>query len=206
MELVVMRHGRIQSNLEHRYAGCATDEPLLEEGREGARIAGCIEDVDRVYVSPLLRAKETAAICFPNAEQVVVADLREMDFGDFEGKCAAEMVDDWAYRDWVDGMCVGRCPGGESRMEFTARVAKAVHDIVCEERQRGAKRVIIVGHGGTVMAAFYTYAHKLKDDGEPYGYYDWYAPNCGGCRANVVIENGALYLRDSTVFEDLSFM
>ena len=85
MELVLLRHGSTSGNAEHRYVG-RTDEPLSQAGAREARESGGREDVGCVYVSPLQRARQTAAICFPRARQMVVDGLREMDFGDFEGR------------------------------------------------------------------------------------------------------------------------
>ena len=76
LELVIMRHGTSTYNEERRYAGW-TDVPLSEKGRSEALVAGVCPQVHKVYVSPLLRARQTAQICFPNAEQVVVDGLQE---------------------------------------------------------------------------------------------------------------------------------
>ena len=47
---------------------------------------------------------------FPHQEHTILQDLRETDFGLFEGKNAAELVDNAAYRRWVDSGCQGRIP------------------------------------------------------------------------------------------------
>ena len=112
-----------------RYIG-RTDEPLSPQGIRQAAAAGNNTGLSLVYVTPLLRTRQTAEIMFPNARQVTVEDLREMDFGDFEGKSAQEMGFDQAYRDWVDGNCMGQCPGGESRDTFANRVQTAFENIV----------------------------------------------------------------------------
>ena len=62
----ILRHGFTQANLEGRYIG-STDLPLCEEGR--AQLLALRERceypwVDRVYTSPLARAKETAELLY----------------------------------------------------------------------------------------------------------------------------------------------
>ena len=112
MEIILLRHGRTAGNLEKRYIGGRTDEPLCEEGVAAAKASGTFRDVKTVYISPMLRARQTAEIIFPDAELKVLDDLREMDFGVFEGRSPDEMENDPVYRRWVDNMCLGLCPGG----------------------------------------------------------------------------------------------
>ena len=146
MRLWLIRHGLTRLGEEKRYQG-ATDEGLSEKGRAELKRAGF--SPARVCVSPMLRARETAGILFPGAKQILVPDLRELDFGAFEGRGWWEMEHDPAYRAWVDGGCAGRCPGGEDRAEYSARVCAAVHALLRTERDE----LVIVAHGGTQMAA-----------------------------------------------------
>ena len=132
MQTVLIRHGRTPGNDERRYIG-RTDESLSARGKAEAEKAVRDFEQKKVYVSPLKRARETAAILFPNAEQIILPGLRETDFGSFEGKNADEMTDDADYRAWVDGMCLGTCPRGESRADVTRRAVEAFEEAVREE-------------------------------------------------------------------------
>ena len=109
MKVWLIRHGMTRLGEEKRYQG-ALDEGLSAQGRAALKRAAFTPS--RVYVSPLLRARETAGLLFPASEQIVVPDLREMDFGVFEGRGWWEMEQDEDYCAWVDGGCTGRCPGG----------------------------------------------------------------------------------------------
>ena len=123
---------------------------------------------------PLTRAAESAALLFPRARLVPVEGLQEMHFGAFEGRSAQEMEDDPAYRAWVEGDCLGRCPGGESRAAFSDRCCAAFSRLVDEELRKGSPRMAVVAHGGTQMAV-------LERFGAPgRAYYAWCAPNGGG--------------------------
>ena len=116
MQIYLIRHGETEWNLERRYQG-SQDISLSQTGREQLRPARLRPE--RVYVSRMKRARETAELLFPGVPQVVVPDLQEMNFGVFEGRNYIEMEHDPEYRAWVDGNCEGKCPGGESQEEFT---------------------------------------------------------------------------------------
>ena len=200
MQARLIRHGKTQGNAERRYIG-RTDEPLSPAGREELLKMAPDPAVKRVFVSPYLRARETASILFPNAEQCVLPGLRETDFGDFEGKTADEMAEDPAYRAWVDGMCLGRCPGGESREDVTKRAVEAFTEAVRSVRKEkrepetGSEEtdetVVFVTHGGVIMSILEALAVPHRD------YYDYYVPNLGGWLADCAEEDGQLVLRDA---------
>ena len=107
----------------------------LSAGRESLLTGGIYRDPAVVYVSPLKRARETASILFPEAVQVVIPGFSEMNFGKFEGRNYKEMEKDPDYRAWVDGMCLGKCPGGESREEFCARTCEAFLEVLRQAPQ-----------------------------------------------------------------------
>ena len=206
MQAVLIRHGRTPGNDERRYIG-RTDEPLSVQGRIDAGHAERNYDRKKVYVSPLKRARETAAILFPNAEQVVIPGLRETDFGSFEGRNADEMVNDADYRAWVDGMCLGTCPGGESREDVTRRAVEAFCEVIQAEAacgkdtetamdgisQAGANTedpVIFVTHGGVIMSILEALALPHRD------YYDYQTANLCGWTAECTKKDGKIVLRE----------
>lgn len=171
MLIVLLRHGETAYNEQHRYQG-VSDVPLSERGR--AKLRADDNAPDEVIVTPLRRTKQTAAILFPNAKQIVCDDLREMDFGDFEGRTYDEMKDDAAYCAWLDSGCETACPNGESRAAFCERVCHAFEACVDEASARGEALLVIVAHGGTQMAALSRFVLPHRD------YYEWNAPNAGG--------------------------
>ena len=170
MKIWILRHGRTAYNAEHRYQG-RTDVPLSPEGASELARAEIAPPV--VYVSPLCRTGQTASRIFPDAEQVVVNDLAEMNFGTFEGRNYVEMEHDPDYRAWVEVGCEGRCPGGESRGEFCDRVCGAFSTLVEDAVARKSPLLVIVAHGGVQMAVMERFALPER------GYFDWNAP-CGG--------------------------
>lgn len=169
MRLELIRHGETVLQKEHRYQG-VTDAPLSPPGRDVLHPAGALPE--RVVVTPLRRTRETAELLFPGVPQLVIPGLQEMNFGRFEGKNYLEMENDPDYRTWVDGMCLGRCPGGESKAEYVRRVTKAFAALLDQALGQRWKDCVIVAHGGTQMAVLERFAVEKKD------YYSWQLP-CG---------------------------
>lgn len=171
MNICLLRHGRTAYNAEHRYQGRG-DIPLSPEGEAELTQADFAPPV--VYVSPLRRARRTAELLFPAAQQSVVEAFVEMDFGAFEGRNYLEMEHDLDYRAWVDGGCAGRCPGGESRPEFCQRVCGAFAPLAEQAASQNLPELVIVAHAGVVMAVMEQFALPERT------YFDWGAPNGGG--------------------------
>jgi alpha-ribazole phosphatase len=180
VELLLIRHGKTAGNLRRLYIG-RTDEPLCEQGIDHAREQAWsyFPPVKRVYVSPLLRVTQTAAILFPSAKQVVVEEFREMDFGDFEGHSSDELEADPVYRAWIDGLCEAPCPGGERRADFDARVREAFLSLMAKALARDEGRIVILSHGGVIMSLMRRWARPARP------FYEWAAPNCGGFRVRI---------------------
>ena len=122
MRVYLLRHGATEATAEGRYQGWL-DAPLSLAGRRALQRAAF--SPQHVYVSPLRRAVETAALWFPEAEQIPVPELREMDFGSFEGYTWRELSGNAAYCAWVDSGCEAPVPGGEGKAIFCARVCAA---------------------------------------------------------------------------------
>lgn len=176
MTVELIRHGETALQREHRYQG-RLDAPLSPEGKRALKVAPACPS--RVYVTSLLRARETAALLFPGVEQVVVPGLEEMDFGQFEGKNYQELSDNPAYQSWVDGLCLGPCPGGESKEGFCRRVCDAFVNLLESARELGEDSLMIVAHGGTQMAVMERFATPRRN------YFDWHLESGQGYRAEV---------------------
>jgi len=190
LQLTIIRHGQTPGNAARRYVGSKDDQPLSEEGLEQARRASHFPDVQRVYVSTLRRTHETAAIMFPNAEQVIVEGIQEMDFGAFTGRSADEMANDEDYRNWVDSWCEAPCPDGESRAQFNERVIAAMDGFLRAAATRGEHDVHLVAHGGTMMAFLGHYASDIRQ------YFEWNTANCHGYRMRIRLDDDSLAIED----------
>ena len=177
--VVLIRHGATEGNVQKRYIG-RTDEPLCPHGQvQAACLAGV--EADRIVVSPMLRARRTADLAFPGREYEIAEDLRETDFGEFEGKTADELTDNENYVNWVNGGCRGIIPGGEPVSDFKARCREGFLRIM-EQSPAGSTTAFVV-HGGVIMAILEAFFRPERD------FYEFYLPN-GGCFLADMDENG----------------
>ena len=149
----ILRHGLTEANENGIYIG-KTDLPLSETGREA------LEDkydqyeypkVQRVYSSPLERAVQSAEILFPEREIVIVDDLREMDFGVFEGLPAEELIQLDSYKKWLRGGLDNPPPNGETLRSMMMRCYSALNLIIMDMMKNGYTHTGVVTHSGILM-------------------------------------------------------
>lgn len=203
MQLILVRHGQTQGNMERRYVG-HIDEPLCAEGREAGRHAAqklqelfgdAVDDV-KVYCSPLARAQQSALVLFPAIHPLSIGDFREMDFGLFEGKTYDEIMADGdlapLYTAWLDAGSAACCPQGESYGQFVERTVRAFRRVVRDARDSATERLAIVAHGGTIMAIMSAF-----DDARG-SYYDYQVKNWEGYSGEVCIDVDAIRITAAT--------
>ncbi|MEU3509867.1 histidine phosphatase family protein [Streptomyces longwoodensis] len=91
-DLFLVRHGETEWSRSGRHTG-STDVPLTERGREEARrLVPLIRShrIGAAFVSPLQRARETAELIGLHDVRVDT-DLREWDYGGYEGVTTVEI-------------------------------------------------------------------------------------------------------------------
>ncbi|MWV48018.1 histidine phosphatase family protein [Rathayibacter sp. VKM Ac-2803] len=144
MRAAFVRHGRTTWNAERRLQG-RSDLPLDARGvlqaEAAARVLGGSRPWSGVVSSPLLRARQTAAVIARALElpDAAVDDgLVERDYGLAEGVALDE-----AHRRWPGG----DYPEAESTEALAARSAAAVRRLL-----DGDGDVIVVGHGAFLRA------------------------------------------------------
>ena len=149
----IFRHGITDANENGIYIG-KTDLPLSEAGREA--LMDKYEQLDypkvqRVYSSPLERAVQTAEIIFPEREIVIVDDLREMDFGVFEGLPAEELVRLDSFKKWLKGGLDNPPPNGETLRSMMLRCYSALNLMILDMMKEGFTHAGAVTHAGILM-------------------------------------------------------
>ncbi|MCI0686028.1 MAG: histidine phosphatase family protein [Sporichthyaceae bacterium] len=138
-EVVLVRHGETEWSKTGQHTS-RTDLPLTTTGEHQARQLGNLlagRPFAPVLTSPLRRAWQTAELAgFGVAERV--DDLRELDYGDYEGRTTAEIRQD------VPGWTVwsGVLPGGETLADAAARA-----DRVIERLRASQGPALVFGHG-----------------------------------------------------------
>ena len=162
IELLVLRHGQSQADLEDRHEGRA-DFPLTELGREQARRVGAWlaarYTVDRILASTLIRAAETAEIVGHALGVPVESEPALMEFNN--GELAGLKHDEANAR--FGPMFGGRTelapyerfPGGETMVEMRARAEHFLSKLLDETPD--GKRLLLVTHGGMTAQLFRAY-------------------------------------------------
>lgn len=148
--LILLRHGR--TGLSGRYVG-ATDVPLSDEGRNqilGLRSGLGAMGIDTLLTSPMLRCTQSAGLLGLGLPVQLDPDLREIDFGRWEGKTFAEIEarDPELVRVWARGADDFCFPGGEATAEFVRRVEAVKDRLLALE----AETVLLVTHGGVIRS------------------------------------------------------
>lgn len=157
LELVVVRHGLTAWNIERRYQGQRDIPLLLPEGQPGLdRLREALhgECFDAVYASDLMRCRQTLAHAYPGRHAAPIARfdarLRELDFGEYEGKRYADLQALPAYRAWIDSVGEQAPPGGESARALRQRLGEWLGELFTDVESQALQRVLIVTHGGVI--------------------------------------------------------
>ena len=153
--LKIIRHGKTEANFNASYIGI-TDLPLSAEGKR--ELLDKSEEYDytsvqRVYSSPLKRCLQTAGLLYPDVHVRTVNELREMNFGDFEGKTADELVNVPEFKEWLKGGLDNAPPNGESMRSVIERCYEGFDFIVKDMMEEGLTNCAVVTHGGIIMNA-----------------------------------------------------
>jgi ribonuclease H / adenosylcobalamin/alpha-ribazole phosphatase len=146
---VLLRHGDTRLSPEHRFSGLR-DLPLSADGTRQAKAAACRlasgARIDAVISSPLRRAAATAAIAATELGLIPATDddLRETDFGEWEGLTLAEIQQRWpaAAAAWQHNPDQAP-PGGESFADTARRVDQACDRLL---RDHPGETVLVVSH------------------------------------------------------------
>lgn len=169
--VIFVRHGETEWSKSGQYTSI-TDLPLTENGRKrmlstGKALIG--EDrlihpshIEKVYVSPRLRAKETLDIMFSTHKEETknipvkeTDNIQEWKYGDYEGMKTADirklrkergLDKDQEWSIWRDG-----CENGEMPDQVAARLDQLVDEIVSIQRkameENRHSEILIIAHG-----------------------------------------------------------
>lgn len=154
LRIFLIRHGETEWNRQGRLQG-NSDIHLSPEGIHQATLLAehaPFQHVDAIYSSDLSRAFETAkvlAVKFNVMPVKTKPELREMNYGEWEGRKIRELVME-SPKDFGKFFTdPERChpPQGETFLECQARVMIGIRDIIAESEN---KNVIVVSHGAAI--------------------------------------------------------
>ena len=149
-EVWLVRHAETEWSANGRHTG-RTDIPLTSAGEAAARALAprlAAHRFARVLVSPLGRARATAELAGVGDGAEVREELREWDYGDYEGITTPDIRRErpgwWLWRDGA--------PGGESPADVAARCDRLVAELAASAGPDGDGDVLCVAHGHILRA------------------------------------------------------
>lgn len=152
-----IRHGETEYNKAFRFQG-HLDNPLSDVGIKQAQQA--LENskqftFDKIYCSPLTRAKQTATIINSHHNLDIIEEerLKEIYMGALQGRFFNDLSDEEQKLAFTNPEYFG----GESHEEFCERVIDFFKTI-----ENSKENILIVAHGGTYRA-LYKYLNNLEN-------------------------------------------
>jgi len=125
--LFLVRHAETEWSKNGKHTGLS-DLPLIDTGRREAQELVHIlapYSFDKVFVSPLQRARETCLLAGYGNHALVLPDLVEWDYGKYEGLTTEEIH----RKDPTWSIFTKGAPGGESVAEIEARVRRVLQKV-----------------------------------------------------------------------------
>ncbi len=153
IKLYFIRHGRQSSGL------CNVNVPLDDAGVRQAKLVAkrlALYDIEKLYCSNLIRAKETADIVGEELglSPIIEEDFREISFGDMEGLDGAQIKE--RFGDFLIERAKAKedipNPGGESGEDVFNRAMPIIRRIIEESKLDNKKNIAIVSHGGLIRS------------------------------------------------------
>ncbi len=161
-ELWLVRHGETEWSASGRHTG-STDIPLTAKGEKQAETLGKLlagHTFARVLTSPMGRAIETCRLAGFGDVADTTGDLREWDYGDYEGRKTVDIRKErpgWTLFD--DGV-----PNGETAAEVGARA-----DRVIASAEAAGDDVALFAHGHVLRVLTARWLALTPEDGRRFG-------------------------------------
>jgi len=160
--LILIRHGSTDWSKKKKYCGFS-DVDLNDKGENEARKLYqklSKEKIHRVYSSDSKRALHFARIAFRGLSVEKAPELRELNFGIFEGLTYEELMKKHPkiYKKWLNDPSVIAIPHGEDLRDFKKRVVKTLKKIIFLNKD---KTIAVVCHGGAI-SIFINHILKAK--------------------------------------------
>jgi broad specificity phosphatase PhoE len=161
---ICVRHGFTEWNRQWRFQG-RTDIPLNDEGIAQAHAAARrLQNVpiDIVVSSPLIRAVKTAEIIAEASSKPVEidADLIECDFGSFEGRPIAEVMEEHGITE-VQALASILPADGEPWGAVSERALRCVSQWL---DRHPANNILFVSHDGVMQSMVEALCHRWFDN------------------------------------------
>jgi broad specificity phosphatase PhoE len=171
LDLVLIRHGESTANTNRVFSSTGWQHELTETGIVQAKAAAValpsfFQYPSRIYSSGLRRAYETAAIISSHIEieHRVLPELAEISMGILDGKSDKNSWDihNAVWNRWfLLGDIEAKVPEGESFEEAIIRFKSLLSRL--EEEEGEDARLILVGHGGMMLAVLLNMVYDVPE-------------------------------------------
>lgn len=147
-QFILVRHGELAPQYKVAMVGSRSDLPLSESGKENvAALASIFQRLnpEKIWCSPLLRARQTAEILTGGKDFELDSDLLEVDFGTCEGMSFfdARVLTGWGHENNLADVAF---ENGESGLQVRARAQRVIRRLLRAEVDTCA----IVTHGAFI--------------------------------------------------------
>ncbi len=164
MEIIFVRHGESQANIEKVFSNTGFKHGLTDRGRRqvhslAKRLKNLYLEFDKIYASPLKRAVQSAEILSTYFGIIPEIDSRLIEFsvGELEDKTDStswsQFMDLWV--EWFDHNNMdASLPQGESLSQIITRIEDFLKNLRMSYEDFPKGRNIVVTHGGVIMSSF----------------------------------------------------
>lgn len=184
MKITLIRHGLSISNEKKVYTG-HSDVSLSVNGINQLNdLVECYDfpKGDLFISSPLKRCVETFSILYPHEEiDKLFNDLKETNFGDWEGKSYQDLKNDVNYRKWMDDYEHTIPPNGECFLDFNKRIEVVFKKIIEYGKEFDKTDIVVMTHGGVIRSIM----SQIIDTNVPF--FNWEIPN--GLGYQIIIDD-----------------
>ncbi len=158
-KLILIRHGELPPKYSGHFVG-STDAPLGEKGIEDCKALAEVWrkfNSELIYVSPKLRAVQSARLVCGDSPLIVDDRLREVDFGRWENLTFDEISggDPEYSKYWFDHPREIHFPNGEAVPDFEKRVVQFTEMLYSLPQTV----ITVISHGGVLT----TMIRKIVD-------------------------------------------
>ncbi|MGG3470671.1 histidine phosphatase family protein [Neobacillus pocheonensis] len=157
MVIALFRHGLTEENKRKAYLGW-NDSPLCPE----AMHLSTSKRYECYFSSDIQRCITTGGNLFPNREFIRLKNLREMNFGKWEGKTFSDLKDDPLYQSWITDHINHSPPEGESFQHFTSRIQVGWDEIADAVITQNLSSCAVITHGGVIRTLLSRFAPEQK--------------------------------------------
>ncbi len=152
--ILLIRHGQTTSNARHLLVG-RSDPTLTELGeRQALALRPLLANVCQLWVSPLRRARRTAALAVPDVEPVVKDSFIELDYGTLDGQRMSVVTpEQWRQFEHDHTIAIG---GGESLSSLDRRIHDELNTLLADPASllhSSEHHLAIVSHMSPIKSA-----------------------------------------------------